>query len=86
MKFYFTYGTEGQPYFGGWTVVNAPDRDTACKVFRALHPDKHPGFMNCAGIYTAAEFKKSAMGVKGHNFGAQAHEIISITIKKPERS
>ena len=23
-NFYFTYGTEGQPFFGGWTEVDAP--------------------------------------------------------------
>ena len=26
-KFYFTYGTSGQPYFGGWTEVVAPNRN-----------------------------------------------------------
>ena len=24
MKFYFTYGTDGQPFVGGWTEVEAP--------------------------------------------------------------
>ena len=29
-KFYFTYGTDGQPFVGGWTEVEAPDRRAAC--------------------------------------------------------
>lgn len=39
-KFYFTYGTDGQPFFGGWTEVEAPDAHAACAAFRAYHPDK----------------------------------------------
>lgn len=37
-KFYFTYGTDGQPFFGGWTEVEAPDSHAACAAFRAYHP------------------------------------------------
>lgn len=29
-KFYFTYGTDGQPFFGGWTEVEAPGRSRGC--------------------------------------------------------
>ena len=39
-KFYFTYGSEGHPFVGGWTEVEAPDLGTACATFRAFHPDK----------------------------------------------
>ena len=42
-KFYFTYGTEGQPFVGGWTEVEAPDGHAACAAFRACHPDKTEG-------------------------------------------
>lgn len=49
-KFYFTYGTEGQPFVGGWTEVDAPDDHTACDVFRAYHPDKTDGLLNCSGL------------------------------------
>ena len=45
-KFYFTYGTDGQPFFGGWTEVEAPDAHAACAAFRAYHPDKTEGLVN----------------------------------------
>ena len=35
MKYYFTYGTDGQPFVGGWTEVEAPNADIACAAFRA---------------------------------------------------
>ena len=38
--FYFTYGSSGQPFIGGWTEVNAPNYGAACAAFRAYHPDK----------------------------------------------
>ena len=38
--FYFTYGSEGHPYYGGWTEVEAPDSNAACAAFRAYHPDQ----------------------------------------------
>lgn len=50
-KFYFTYGTDGQPFFGGWTEVEAPDAHAACAAFRAYHPDKTEGLVNCSSIY-----------------------------------
>ncbi len=50
-KFYFTYGSEGHPFYGGWTEVEAPDEDTACAAFQAAHPDKHKGFLNCSMVY-----------------------------------
>ena len=53
-KFYFTYGTGGQPFVGGWTEVEALDMPTACAVFRAYHPDKTEGLLNCSGIYRSS--------------------------------
>ena len=41
--FYFTYGSSGQPFIGGWTEVNAPNYGAACAAFRAYHPDKTEG-------------------------------------------
>ena len=29
MKYYFTYGTDGQPFVGGWTEVEAPNVNLA---------------------------------------------------------
>lgn len=45
-RFYFTYGTDGQPFFGGWTEVDAPDIHAACAAFRVYHPDKTEGIVN----------------------------------------
>lgn len=58
-RFFFTYGTEGQPFFGGWTEAEAPDIKAACTAFRVYHPDKTKGLLNCSGIYTEAEFVKA---------------------------
>lgn len=54
MKYYFTYGTDGQPFVGGWTEVEAPNVNLACAAFRLAHPDKEPGILNCSSAYTEA--------------------------------
>ncbi len=74
-KFYFTYGADGQPFVGGWTEVEAPDIHTACAAFRAYHPDKIEGIMNCSSVYTEAHFKNTCMYAEG-NFGSRCHETI----------
>lgn len=75
-RFYFTYGTEGQPFIGGWTEISAPDRTAACVAFRAFHPDRTPGILNCSDVYDENRFKKSCMfGIDG-NFGHRCHETI----------
>ena len=67
-KFYFTYGTDGQPFFGGWTEVEAPDAHAACAAFRAYHPDKTEGLVNCSSIYDEEKFKLTGM-YRESNFG-----------------
>ena len=75
-KFYFTFGTsERFPYCGGWVEVLAPDRSAAVKTFRAKYPDVHEGIVNCADIYTAAQFESS--GMSSGNRGSFCHEILS---------
>lgn len=76
-NFYFTYGTEGQPFFGGWTEVDAPNRRSACSAFRAYHPDKTEGLVNCSSIYDEEHFKQTEMYRSG-NFGYRCHEIITL--------
>ena len=73
--FFFTYGTEGHPFRGGWTVVAARDREEACRLFRAVHPDKIEGLLNCCAVYTSAEFLHTSMYRDG-NFGATTQESI----------
>ena len=77
--FYFTYGSEGYPFYGGWTEIEAPDERTACAIFRAFHPDRVEGFINCAFVYTEAAFKKTKMAGPAGNFGARCHERITVT-------
>jgi hypothetical protein len=76
--FYFTYGSEEQPYCGGWTAVEAESMEQACELFRCIHPNKD-GFLDCAGCYTEKEFMATKMPTKG-NLGAFMRE--SITYKK----
>lgn len=78
-KFYFTYGSEGQPFCGGWTEVEAPDRHAACAAFRAYHPDKTEGLLNCCSCYTEEDFKKTSMYQRPDgNFGYRCHETITL--------
>lgn len=76
--FYFTYGTEGQPFVGGWTEIEAPDKSSACALFRAYHPDRHAGHLRCASVYSEDSFFRTSMPEKG-NFGARCHERIRVT-------
>lgn len=76
-RFYFTYGTEGQPFYGGWTTVEAPDYRAACAAFRACHPDKINGLLNCSSVYDEERFMSSEMSASG-NFGFCCHEIITL--------
>lgn len=76
-RFYFTYGSEGQPFHGGWTEIETSDVETACSLFRALHPNRQGDFLNCSGVYTEEQFQNSRtqMNVTG-NLGAKCHEVI----------
>ena len=76
-KFYFTYGSEGQPFCGGWTEVEAPDRHAACAAFRAYHPDKTEGLLNCCSVYEEADFMRTSMYGPGGNFGRRCLETIT---------
>lgn len=76
-RFYFTYGTGGQPFYGGWTVVEAPNYSAACAAFRAYHPDKMEGLLHCSRVYDEGRFMETEMARSG-NFGARCHEIISM--------
>lgn len=75
--FYFTYGSEGQPFRGGWTTVYAPDMATAIALFRVFHPDKEEGLLNCCMLYTAEKFLSTSM-YRYANLGARLHERIDL--------
>lgn len=74
-NFYFTYGTNGHPFVGGWTKIEAPSREAAIAIFRAIHPDKYEGLLNCCSVYDQKEFCKTSMWREG-NFGVHEHEVI----------
>lgn len=76
-KFYFTYGTEGHPFYGGWTEVIADSVEKAQLVFRVYHPDKIPGFLNCSSVYCEDTMRKTHMFREG-NFGQWCHETICL--------
>lgn len=76
-KFYFTYGTEGQPFFGGWTEIEAPSRPAACTIFKMIHPCKSSGLLNCSSVYDEDDFQQSDMYNTG-NFGYRCHERLSL--------
>lgn len=76
-RFYFTYGTGGQPFVGGWTEVEAPNYSAACAAFRAYHPDKTNGLLNCSSVYDEEYFKRTEMYRDG-NFGCRCHEVITL--------
>lgn len=76
-KFYFTFGTGGQPYAGGWTEVIADNRQKAVRAFRAYHPDKIPGCLNCADVYAEDVMKTTSMFAHG-NFGHRCWEVIRL--------
>lgn len=82
-KFYFTYGTEEQPFRGGWSEVIAPDMGTACDLFRVVHPCKESNLLNCSCVYSEEDMMRTDMFING-NFGHKAHEVIELTITKLE--
>lgn len=76
-KFFFTYGTGGHDFYGGWTEVEAETCSEACGAFRAYHPDVNAGVLNCCSVYYEDAFKRTKMYTDG-NFGRRCHETISI--------
>lgn len=76
-NFYFTYGSEGHPFYGGWTMVDAPNDRAAIAAFRAYHPDKSVGLLNCCNVYDETQFKATEMFANG-NRGVRCHELIAV--------
>lgn len=83
MKFYFTYGLHGQPFRGGWTMVEAPNRQIAVGAFQEVHPNKYPNRLNCSTVYTEQEFADTGMEQDPDgNCGAWCHEVIHVTLQQ----
>ena len=87
VKYFFTYGTSGFPFTGGWTIVEAPNRAVAIAAFRKVHPDRHEGILNCSSVYSESRFALTSMGKLGNNLGRGCHEILKAKeILKGEQS
>lgn len=84
-RFFFTYGVEDQPFCGGWTVIEVPNIHAACALFRAYHPDKTEGLLNCSSVYSEKEFYKTSMAGPDGNFGQRCHELITVRHETAER-
>lgn len=82
VKVFFTYGSGGQPFRGGWTEITAPSFHIACQVFKAIHPCKYADILNCCDAYTEERFMKTGMYSEG-NLGAFCHERITVSITTP---
>ena len=66
-NYYITFGSEGQPFKGGWIIFEAETIEQACKIFRAMYQ------------YKAEEtFKQTEMYKSNDNLGAGCHCKISI--------
>ena len=76
-KYYFTYGYEGYPFNGGWTIVRADSRETAIKACEIFHPARSGQIFNFAGVYSEEEFKQTSMYRNG-NYGTYTQEFIDI--------
>lgn len=76
-KYYFTYGSEGHPYVGGWTEVEADNKDLAIIAFDIYHPSQN-SFLNCCCVYSEEEFKSTRMAGPNGNFGYFCHETITL--------
>jgi hypothetical protein len=72
MKYIYTFGGDNQPYENGYTEVLAPDRKSADALFRAYHPDRIDGVLNCADVFP--EGRRDVDGPR--------HEMIYSSIEK----
>ena len=75
-KFYFTYGSEGHPFYGGWTEVIAPNETIARSTFSLIHQSDN-GFLPCSSVYSEEDFRKTSMYLNG-NRGCFCHEHITL--------
>jgi len=71
-KYYFTFGSAGQIYKGGWIIVHAHDYADAENKFFAYYGDRayvtgyHSGMFNYAFCYEELAFRKTSMEKTGN--------------------
>lgn len=85
MKFYFLYGLSlDYPFQGGWTLIHAPDLDTACRIHQTIypHPDvnkRNNGWVNCANVMAEKEFLETGLVQTGYCGRRMQSEVKLIT-------
>lgn len=85
-NYYFTYGSDDNyPFHGGWTRITTDTIGRACAIFKAIHPCKTDGLLNCAFYYKEDEFKSTDMYSDG-NLGAYEHEHITVIVEHPNKN
>ena len=79
-NYYITFGSEGQPFKGGWIIIEAETIEQACKIFRAMHQYKETNdtLLKFCSIYTEEAFKQTEMYKGNDNLSAGCHCKISI--------
>ena len=84
-NYYITFGSEGQPFKGGWIIIEAETIEAetieqACKIFRAMYQYKETGdtLLKFCSIYAEETFKQTEMYKSNDNLGAGCHCKISI--------
>lgn len=80
-EYVFTYGVAGreafQDYNGGYTMVHAPDMDTAINLFLSVHPRHEPYKPSFAGLYTVEDIARKNLTYA--DFG-ECHDHIIYTV------
>ena len=77
-KYYFTFGSSGQIYEGGWVEIHADSLlDAQRKFIDRFGNDAWaaPGVLNYAFHYSEEEFRETIMG-RWNNYGKNCHEVI----------
>ena len=81
LKYYFTFGSDGYPYRGGWVTVEAENFKIVIDIFRMLYPDRGNGLLNCAEYYSEEAFKNTIMYANNDNLGNACHCEICLEVK-----
>jgi len=77
--YYFTFGSCGQLFEGGWVRIQADNLEEAQQKFINRYGDKAwkvAGTLNYAFTYSEEHFQSTMMASRG-NFGKFEHEFIS---------
>jgi hypothetical protein len=77
--YYFTFGSDGQLFNGGWVRIKADTLMEAQQKFAAHYGGrawKHERFLNGAFFYSEEQFKQTIMYLDGNNLGYGEHDFI----------